>query len=201
MAAGGYREEVLNVLLALVLAQRGVVAVPEQSFRSFVDRPRRRVPDALVDFQGLRVVIEGKVEDRLGAEAEVLQDAMQRVEEGIAHLGVAVIYPAHLRQFALIDGEKELSRARLRIAVCTEAGPSGWVSGTVDDLADFLRRTFEQLVQEPVVEKAVASLEAGIEQLAGALSGAPGAFGRFAEVLGIPGAPASPEAEDTEDGE
>ncbi len=44
---------------------------------------------------------------------------------------------------------------------------------------------FDQLVQENVVAQAVAVLEAGIEQFASAVGGAPAIVPRMAEALGI----------------
>ncbi len=54
-----FRQEVLNVLLAQLLHERGLVAAPEQVLR----RPEEAVamPDVLVDFQGLRMAIEGEL--------------------------------------------------------------------------------------------------------------------------------------------
>ncbi|MDP3063549.1 MAG: hypothetical protein Q8O40_10150, partial [Chloroflexota bacterium] len=77
MVAGKYREEVLNVLLALLLSERGVVTAPEQSFRDAIEH-RRHIPDVLVVFQGLRTVIEGKVDDQPSAAQNALQDAQER---------------------------------------------------------------------------------------------------------------------------
>ena len=58
MVNTGYREEVFNVLLALLLHQRGVVTAPEQSLKQAIER-HRRIPDVQVSFQGLRTVIQG----------------------------------------------------------------------------------------------------------------------------------------------
>lgn len=54
MRTGGFREEVLNVALAELLAERGVVSLPEQAVLS---AQQRRLLDVLVVFQGLRTVI------------------------------------------------------------------------------------------------------------------------------------------------
>ena len=99
MTTGGYREEVFNVLLALLLHQRGVVTAPEQAYRQAVDS-RRRVPDVLVVFQGLPTVIKGKVDDRPDAAGEALLQAQEWVNRGIAHIGNVVLYPRNLRRTA-----------------------------------------------------------------------------------------------------
>ncbi len=184
MSTGGYREEVFNILLALLLHQRGVVTAPEQSLRQAVEGGRR-VPDVLVVFQGLRTVIEGKVDDQSDAQEKALQQAQERVTKGIAHIGVAVLYPAHLRRRPFDELMDALGQTTLRIAVCSEAGESGWTEGGLDYLADLLRRTFHQLVQEDVVSRAVDALNAGVDQFARSAFTNPATVQRAAQVLGI----------------
>lgn len=181
---GRYREEVFNVLLALLLHRRGVVVAPEQSFRQFLQSPRQ-IPDVLVVFQGLRTVIEGKVEDQSNAEEVALGQAQARVEKGIAHVGIAVLYPSSLRQTPFAELEEALAQSTLRIAVCSEAGPGGWTSGNLDYLADLLRRTYHQLVQEDVVNSAVQLLNTGVAEFAQAAFTNAASVQRAAQILGI----------------
>lgn len=54
MSGDGFREEVLNGILAQLLNERGVVSIPEQSPRWPLEG--RRMPDVLVVFQGLRTI-------------------------------------------------------------------------------------------------------------------------------------------------
>lgn len=183
---GRYREEVFNVLLALLLHERGVVTAPEQSFRQAIQGPRRRhVPDVLVVFRGLRTVIEGKVQDQPNAEQSTLEQALERINKGIAHIGVAVIYPSALRQMPFPELKDALEQSTLRIAVCSEAGQIGWTEGSVDYLTDVLHRTFHQLVEEDVVARAVEALSAGVGEFASAAFNAPATVQRAAEILGI----------------
>lgn len=188
MSTTGYREEVLNVLLAQLLEEQGIVSAPEQSLKKA--SKSRRVPDVLVLFRGLRTAIEGKVDDHPTAVADVLKDARGRVEQGIAHIGIAVLYPPGLRQIQFSSLKSELGKARLRIAIYSEAGEQGWNGGDVNYLGDMLRRTFDQLVEEDVVKQAVAALDAGVEVFAQAISASPAAIERSAELLGI-GEPAT----------
>lgn len=184
MASSGFREEVINVALAELLSNRGIVSTPERIIRSLDEG--RRLPDVLVVFQGLRTIIEGKVDDQPEAAKQVLQDAMGRVEQGIAHLGVAVLYPASVRQASSVAALRDqLSRAALRVAICTEAGPQGWTQCDVNYLGELLGRTFDQLVQEDVVQTAVAAIDAGVERIAQAVTSAPATVDRWAEILGI----------------
>ena len=52
-------------------------------------------------------------------------------------------------------------------------------------LEQSLRQTFDQLIQEDVVAKAVAILDGGIERFAQVLVSSKGDLGRVAELLGI----------------
>lgn len=122
MSSTGYREEVLNVVLAQLLDEQGIISAPEQSLK--LAAQARRVPDVLVLFRGLRTAIEGKVDDHPTAADDVIKDAQGRVEQGIAHIGVAVLYPAALRQIPFPSLKNELSKAKLRMAICSEAGSS-----------------------------------------------------------------------------
>jgi hypothetical protein len=193
MVTTGYREEVLNVLLAQLLNEQGIVSAPEQSLKRV--SKTRRVPDVLVLFRGLRTAIEGKVDDHPTAAEDVLKDTHGRVEQGIVHIGIAVLYPSALRQIQFPSLKNELGKAKLRIAIYSEAGQQGWSDGDVNYLGAMLRRTFDQLVEEDVVTQAVAALDAGVEVFAQAINASPAAIERSAELLGI-GEPATKEASD-----
>jgi len=184
MADGKYREEVFNVILAQLLHERGVVSAPEKILRRVAQERQRRMPDVIVTFQGLRTIIEGKVGDQAGAEDAVLRQAKERVEEGVSHIGIALLYPACLRQVPFEDLKGELARAALRMAVYSEAGGTGWREGDLDQLAELLRRTYSELVREDVVAQAAAALREGVETFGEALLSAPGSVERAAEALG-----------------
>jgi hypothetical protein len=186
MSNGGFREEVLNVLLAQLLNERGLVTTPESAVRSVEDA--RRLPDVLVVFQGLRLVIEGKYDGAPAANA-VLTQATERVEQGVAHIGVAVLYPSRLANVAFDDLPTELATSELNIAICTEEGSKGWSQGDLDFLGDLLRRAFDEIVEEDVVTAAVEALEAGVADFSRTALRLPGAVSRLADVLGIAGPP------------
>jgi len=183
MTTGGYREEVLNVILAQLLDEQGIVSAPEQSIRDAMRR--RSMPDVIVSYQGLRTVIEGKVEDHPLARADALGDAKERIERGIAHIGIAVIYPSELRGVEFHDLKAALSQATLNVDVCTEAGDLGWTEGNAMYLGSLLRRAFESLVREDVLKEAVSTLNEGIEIFATATLPKPGIVNRLAKALGI----------------
>jgi len=185
MSTSGYREEVFNVLLALLLHERGVITAPEQSFRRALEE-RRHVPDVLVVYRGLRTVIEGKVADKPGADEKALEQAQDRVSSGVAHIGIALLYPAAIRKitsFSELQGF--LSSCTFKVAVCSETGKTGWAEGGLSYLADILRGAFDQLVREDAVTKAVEALNSGIDQFAHSVFTSPATFQRAAEILGI----------------
>ncbi len=155
------------------------------------------MPDVIVDFYGLRTAIEGEVDDQVNAESKAIDSARRRVAEGIAHIGVAVIYPARLRNTPFADLKRQIENVELSIAVVTESEETGFAKGNVDYLERALRGAFDQLVQEDVVSKAVAQLDAGIEVFASAVMARPGVVGRMAKTLGIRDLP-SKEAPDGE---
>ncbi len=198
MTTGRYREEVFNVLLALLLHERGVVTAPEQSFRQAFEK-HRGVPDVLVVFRGLRTVIEGKVDESPDAAERALSQAQQRVDKGIAHIGIAVVYPATLRKVPFADLPRSLAGTRFTIAVCSEAGTHGWTEGNVDYLADILRRTFEQLIEEDVVTKAAELLDAGVTEFSRTCFTSPTIVSKGRQILGIGEPPKRKKSADAED--
>jgi len=185
MSNSGYREEVFNVLLALLLHERGVITAPEQSFKQALEE-RRHVPDVLVVYRGLRTVIEGKVADKSGAGDQALAQARDRVSSGVAHIGIALLYPAAIRKTpSFPELQNVLTSCTFKVAVCSETGETGWTEGGIDYLADVLRGTFDQLIREDAVTKAVDALNAGIDQFSRTVFTSSATIQRAAEILGI----------------
>ena len=180
----GFRQEVLNVVLAQLLQERGVVSAPETVLTAGL-KQARRMPDVILDFNGLRIVIEGEVDDQPTAHERAILSARGRVEEGIAHIGVAVVYPSRLRKTTFKKLRSELASSKIDIAIVTESGDTGFIKGDVDNLESALRQAFEQLVKEDVVARAVAELDAEIENFADHMSRKGGIVGRVSQVLGI----------------
>jgi hypothetical protein len=179
------RQEVLNVLLAQLLRERGLIAAPEQITRAVADGSTH-MPDVLVDLQGLRLAIEGDFASRSGAEDAVVAQTRDRVEKGIAHIGAAVLYPVALRHGEFGQAKADLAHAALRFAVITESpDPVSFGTGDVEHLAEALRRAYGQLVEDKVLERAVTLLGHGIDGFTKALAGQPATAERFATALGI----------------
>lgn len=182
------REEVLNTVLAQVLIARGMSASPE-TIQS------EGMPDVIIPFRGLRCVLEGKLNDVSNAKAVVVKQAANRVETGVAHLAIAVVYPEALRTTPFAQLQDTMSQARLAFRVCTEAGMRDWKDGTADDILEELRRAHEEIIRDDVVRDAVTDLRVGLVGVSAALFSSPAACDRLIDLLGI----GEPE-EDAEEG-
>lgn len=215
------REEVLNVILALLLNKRGIVAAPEQILRSAVEN-KRVMPDVLVDYLGLRMAIEGKIGFTPAARKGAIDAARGRVECGVAYIAIAVLYPSSLAKVVQMDQlEEDMGAANLTIAIVTEAEEAmqlvlplqdfepmessknpEWIESDVDHLGSVLRRAYDSLVAENVVENAVRAIKAGIEGFSPVILNSPGAVARARNALGIRAEEINnpPEQEDVSDG-
>ncbi len=173
-----HRQEVLNVVLADLLIRREVVAGPENIFTR---AGARQMPDVIVQYQGLRLAIEGEIAGP-DARRKALDSATRRVESGIAHMGMGVIYPQPLRDTDFAQLREEMDAARLDIVVISEAGVSGYESGDIDYLESLLRRVFERLLLEDVVAEAVARIDTAVDDFA-KMAASPGISGRILKAL------------------
>lgn len=159
------RQEVLNVVLAQLLQDRGVVAAPESITYAGTDQ-KRQMPDVIVNFQGLRTAIEGEIAGPQARE-KAAKLATHRVETGVSHIGIGVVYPASLRETDFAQLKHELAHATLEIGITTESGEAEFHAGDINYLERALRSTFEQLIKEDVVAQAVALLDNAIDFFTG----------------------------------
>lgn len=180
-----HRQEVLNVVLADLLNARGLVSSPETIHHDAGDAGRRHMPDVLVRFRGLRLMLEGELDQGGGSEDRALASARRRVEAGLAHIGVGVVYPRDLEREPYRTLSTRLATSTLRVAVVTEARDHAYVPVNVDGLAGILSRVFDELLQEDAVERAVAALDAGVDRFEAAIEGSATVARRLAVTLGI----------------
>jgi hypothetical protein len=181
MHEGSFRQEVLNVKLAELLAQKGVVALPEQKLPE-------ALPDVLVIFNGLRLIIEGEISDQVGAEQRAWNKASERVQRDIAHIAVALLYPSHLRHEPFENLPKALEGATLKFAVCVPPIPEkpNWLEGDLDALCNILQTAYQQLTSEDEVQKAAQILREAVYALADKMLAWGVTVDRLAAPLGIP---------------
>jgi len=192
-----FREEVLNVELARLLSQRQLPANPET-----VGRKGR--PDVLLYLQGVRVVLEGRIESE---RASLLRDAQERVIEGIADISLAVLYRVDLRKAedhaALVHN---LEQARFNGCIY-HFGRQGlqdteFADKTVDDLAETIRNVFHLQVKNELVAEQVKMVQGELEDIVVDASQTNLFFGsealvqRLTHVLGIQKDADTTEAED-----
>ncbi len=171
------------MILAELLCDEGLVANPETILGG---ASGRQMPDVLVDFRGLRMAIEGDFEDKPDVQQTLLSQALHRVATGVARIGVAVIYPQHLRSADFATSRQTLEQAKLKWAVVTpECEDPDFASGMPYGLAEALRRVHQQLGHEAGLERSVAILHAAIEAFADAVGDQPAVAERFAASLGI----------------
>jgi hypothetical protein len=182
-----FREEVLNVVLGKLLEQRGMISVPETIRRS-IARKTRDLPDILVgDLLGVRIVIEGRFDSGRPSRDSLLEDSRERVENGVSPVCLAVLYPEELRTAdTLPELRRNIEIATLGIRVISENGDGDWSTGTVDDIADTLRRSYELLVSEDVVVSSVAEIEDAIDAASDVFVHTGSLTERFRQGLGIP---------------
>jgi len=179
-----YRQEVFNVILAQLLQERGVISAPENIIKAGPDFSRR-MPDILVNFNGLRLIIEGEIGDSAESRNKAINSARARVEEGLAHIAIAVIYPEELQSYSFAELKDKFSQSDLLVAIASETGVPEFIETGVNNLSGHLNAAFEQLIQEDVVARAVLAIDNGVEQFAYAVMTRPGVSKRLADVLGI----------------
>jgi len=181
---GGFREEVFNVFLAILLSDRGIVSVPE-NIRRITPRTRR-IPDiTITEFWGIKIIIEGRINDSAGIENSLLNDARRRIEEGLSPICIAVLYPPDIRHVGWDLIKDTLATSDLRVKVLTDSVEEEWYETNVDGLAAVLRRAYEILVKDDVVSKTVELLKESIENATENFSGSPATPERFRSILGV----------------
>lgn len=175
-----HREEVLNTVLAEVIVARGLNADPETIRRSGAHRP-----DVYIAFRGMRLGLEGKIDDVANARALVIEDAMKRVDAGLTQMSIAVIYPEQLRATPFDQLAQDLSRAQFSFCVCTEGGVGDWRSGSIDLILNELRRAHDAMATDDIVRQAAESLSVYLQDVATVFQENPATCDRLVDLLGI----------------
>ncbi len=181
------REEVINVALAELLEQRGLLSIPETIRRS-ARTGTRQLPDITVAYLlGIRIVIEGRFDSGKVSRDSLLRDAKERVERGISPICLAALYPQELRLVqSLPKLRQQLRAATLEIRVISESSDGEWAKATVDDVADALRHSYDVLISDDVVRTSVEELESAIEFATEVFKNSKGIKEGFRVALGIP---------------
>lgn len=162
----------LTILLAEVLHERGTIAAPEE---------RTMHPDApsiwssvLVDYRGLRVMLDGTLaaRDDLEARSTALTAAHRHIATGIAHIVVVLLYPPWFchPQHTLPTLKATLIANAVPWALVTATHETGFAPAHIADLEAALHRAFVQRIQDDVVQQTVTDIERGVRQFACAVA-------------------------------
>ncbi|MBC7622201.1 MAG: hypothetical protein H7232_02310 [Aeromicrobium sp.] len=176
-----HREEVVNTQLAILLSRHGVSAEAETIHNSGQARP-----DVMFLMSGLRVIIEGKFGDVGDAESSVMSDAKNRVQSGICHIAVALVYPRAFRTISTTKLETALSTSRLKFLVLSESGNTDWSEALPGEILGSLRRVHQSLTKDDIVAVSAKKLSDRIENIAQLWSGQPAVCDRLGKLLGMP---------------
>jgi hypothetical protein len=181
-----FREEAINVQLANILGTRGLEANAET-----IARGGR--PDVLISLEGLKVILEGRTASQ---QAALMRDATERVEDGLADISIAVVYPRDLKTAtSMTDLTRKIEAARYdgRIFYIASAGLASTLfeGASLDEVIQYINTVFRLRVQNDVVREQVAQLRDAIERAVDQASASNLFFrsdvliGRLKQALGI----------------
>lgn len=145
------------------------------------------MPDLLLPFRGFYLVIEAEVDDQPQASEQAWRKAVERVEQGLAHLALALVYPAALRGLPINQLTNALRTTPLRFSLCAPPVPDApdWRTGDLNALTTTLQHAYQSLASEDEVRAAVEHLKQGVNLLAEAIYAMQVPDARLAEPLGI----------------
>ncbi len=155
-----FREEAINVQLGNLLAARGLEATAET-----IEAGGR--PDVLIILGGLKLVLEGRTEAQ---RQSLMRDAQARVEEGLADMAMAIVYPRGLetaRDMAELSRQIELAHYDGAIFHFDRQGIASmpFAGASLDELIQTINAVFRLRVQNDIVREQVANLEGTIEDI------------------------------------
>ena len=127
------------------------------------------------------------MDDQPQADRRAWQKAVKRVQQGLAHLALALVYPASLRELPFSQLGDALRATQLRFSLCAPPIPDApdWRTGDLNALTAALQHAYQTLVSEDEVRQAVKQIKQGINTLAQTLYALQVPDARLAEPLGI----------------
>lgn len=183
------RQEVLNTALAELISERYPEITPERVLTGSLKS--KTMPDLLTRLNGLRVVMECEV-GAVAAKTKALESAKGRVDEGIAAVALALVYPPDLAAQPSVAKVKEMMRSKdtlFDVAVVTEAEVGPYSSGNLDYVSTVLHEAWRRLIEEDALSIAVSEIDAAVEAFATSIEHYSGIAAKLATTLGIQGAP------------
>ena len=173
----------LNVLLAQCICDTGLTADPENIITEYGSRI---MPDVLISMHGLRCAVDGKYAST-SAKQDVAAQVSARIQSGLCHIGVGVLYPPRLRSMADFDSLKTaLLNEQLEFYIATESveEPS-WANGNLHALLGQVRVAHMQLASDDVVTRCVEYLQDGMRAFTASIAHNRSACESLASLLGV----------------
>ncbi|MEM1994543.1 MAG: hypothetical protein QXW32_03585 [Nitrososphaerales archaeon] len=170
------REENFNVVLAELLAARGLKALGEVVLRRRGGRPE---PDVLIELNGVRIVIEGK---KLGMWDVLVEQCKDRLDNNVCDLCVMVEY-ADIKLKELVPDQLDVKDALLRgrfnvgfMSYVDRAGVDKWVEVSpkhekyvdvgFDELLTYLMSAYSRVVREDIIGPVIRRMSQVLDEFA-----------------------------------
>jgi hypothetical protein len=174
------REENLNVILAELLAERGLKALGEVILRKKKGRPE---PDDLIELNGVRIVVEGK---KPGNWASLVEQCTKRLDNGVCDLCIMVEY-ADVKLTKLVPSQLDIKQALLKgkfnigfLSYIDRAGMDRWLAISpkpetysdvdFDDFLTYLMSAYSRVVTENIIEPVVNRMNEVLGEFAAKVS-------------------------------
>jgi len=170
------REENLNVILAELLAEKGLKALGEVILRKKGGRPE---PDVLIELNGVRIVIEGK---KQGMWDMLVEQCKERLDDNVCDLCVMVEYAdVKLRKLvpnqldvrdALLKGKFNIGflsyvdRAGLDRWMAVKPKPEKYLNVGFEELLTYLMSAYSRVVKEDVVGPVIKRMNEVLDEFA-----------------------------------
>jgi len=170
------REENLNVMLAELLAEKGLKALGEVILRR---RGRRPEPDVLIELNRVRIVIEGK---KPGMWDALVQKCRERLDNNVCDLCVMVEY-SDVKSDKMVPDQLEIKDALLKsrfnigfLSFIDMAGLDRWLAVaprpeqykdvSFDDLLTYLMSAYSRTVSEDIIGPVIERMDEVLREFA-----------------------------------
>lgn len=174
-------EENLNVVLAELLAERGLKALGEVILRKGSKRPE---PDVLIELNGIRIVIEGK---KPGAWDTLVKQCEERLDNNICDLCIMVEYADVKLDEKLFPSQLDIKNALLNgkfnvgfLSYADRIGLDRWIGTTsrhekyeevsFDDLLTYVMSAYDRVVKEDVLGPVISRINEVLNNFAARIS-------------------------------
>jgi len=169
-------EWALNTILAEYLRNglARVIGLPETRIKLRKTKGTKQPDILIVDMLGVRIVVQGKIEDL----DEAIEDCKNSIDQGLADICFAAAYPKYLTEIEdIVEIRKELeTRAKMEIALVkppTQLTLAGWPTESVktfgaltaSELLTMLQggTIYDEIVGEETAERIATQVEQALD--------------------------------------